>query len=131
VDAAEIERWVANYERLWRTSGTEELGSLFSTDVSYLPSPWRRPIVGLVALARFWEGARDGPDEAFVLRHRVVAIDGATAVVRVEVDYGRPAGGGGRWRDLWIIVFDADGRCRVFEEWPFAPTQPDGHGDGR
>ena len=53
----------------------------------------------------------------------IVAVDGLTAVVRVEVHYGD----GERWRDLWIVTFDADGRCRAFEEWPFAPGQPDGH----
>jgi hypothetical protein len=33
-----------------------------------------------------------------------------------------------RWRDLWVLRFDADGRCTAFEEWPFVPDQPDGHG---
>jgi hypothetical protein len=44
--------------------------------------------------------------------------------VRVEVDY---AASGDRWRDLWVVEFADDGRCRVFEEWPFAPEQRDGH----
>ena len=25
------------------------------------------------------------------------------------------------YRDLWIIRFAEDGRCRHFEEWPYAP----------
>jgi hypothetical protein len=56
----------------------------------------------------------------------VVAVDGYTAVVRVAVDYGEPVVS--RWRDLWVLRFDADGRCTAFEEWPFVPDQPDGHG---
>ena len=32
-----------------------------------------------------------------------------------------------RWRDLWVIRFDGEGRCVAFEEWPFAPGQRDGH----
>ena len=56
----------------------------------------------------------------------IVAVDGATAVVRLAVDYGDP--GGRRWRDLWVLRFDDDGRCSAFEEWPFAPGQDDGHG---
>jgi hypothetical protein len=121
---------MAGYERLWRTPGTESLSALFSDDVTYLPSPWARPVVGLEQLAGFWESERDGPDETFSMRSRVVAIDGTTAVVRVEVDYhdGEDDASGGRWRDLWILDFDLDGRCRAFEEWPFAPDQPDGHG---
>jgi hypothetical protein len=62
------------------------------------------------------------------MAREILAVDGATAVVRVSVDYGgegtTPAQ---RWRDLWIIRFDDDGRCAAFEEWPFAPGQRDGH----
>jgi len=43
--------------------------------------------------------------------------------VRVAVDYAT----GNRWRDLWVLTLDDAGRCRAFEEWPFAPKQPDGH----
>ena len=55
----------------------------------------------------------------------VVAVDGDVAVVRAEVEYAatrnrvaRPVG---------AAVRD-DGRCRAFEEWPFAPGRSrDGH----
>jgi hypothetical protein len=115
--------WVRDYERLWRTPGTNGLAELFTADASYLTSPWAPPIEGLPALAEFWEEGRDGPDEPFTMTSEVIAADGPTAVVRVSVEYG---GGGGRWRDLWILGFDDDGRCAAFEEWPFAPGQPDG-----
>ena len=120
-----MDSWVAGYEAAWRTAGTESLAGLFTPDASYSMSPWREPIVGLEALAALWERERDGPDEVFTLTHEAVAIDGDTAVVRLAVDYGRPTGG--RWRDLWVLRFAADGRCAAFEEWPFSPGQPDGH----
>lgn len=53
----------------------------------------------------------------------IVAVEGSVAVVRAEVAYAR----GEIWRDLWVLEFDEDGRCRAFEEWPFAPEHPDGH----
>ena len=57
-----------------------------------------------------------------------MAVENDTAVVRVAVDYtDREAG---RWRDLWVLRFDADGRCEAFEEWPFAPRRRDGHEQG-
>ena len=62
------------------------------------------------------------------MRSEVLAVDGDTAVVRVAVDYGDPVTS--RWLDLWVVRFDGDGRCQAFEEWPFAPGQPDGHGPG-
>lgn len=123
IHALAVAEWVEAYEALWRAPGTDLLADVFAPDVVYLPSPWARPLHGLEALAAFWETERDGPDEAFTLTSRVLAVDGDTAVVRVDVDYGT----GNRWRDLWVLTFDAEGRCASFEEWPFAPRQSDGH----
>jgi SnoaL-like domain len=128
MDRSDVERWVDAYERAWRTAGTDGLGDLFSPDASYLPSPWAPPIEGLEAIARFWDEEREGPDEPFTMAYEVVAVDGTTAVVRVSVDYdGHGATPAQRWRDLWVIRFDDEGRCAAFEEWPFAPGQRDGH----
>jgi ketosteroid isomerase-like protein len=125
VNRIDVEEWVVAYERAWRSPGVDQLAELFTDDTTYLASPWRDPIGGRDALAEFWDAERDGPDEEFALRHRIVAVDEErrTAVVRVEVDYGS----GSRWRDLWVIRFATDGRCAAFEEWPFSPRQPDGH----
>jgi ketosteroid isomerase-like protein len=125
IDREDVSGWVSAYEAAWRTAGTEKLNDLFAPDVVYLPSPWARPLSGLAALCEFWQAERDGPDEVFGLQSEVVAVDGRVAVVRVSVDYADAESG--RWRDLWVLRFDAEGRCTEFEEWPFAPGQPDGH----
>jgi hypothetical protein len=115
--------WIKRYEQLWRTEGTGGLIELFTVDTTYVPSPWADPVGGLEALAAFWEEERDGPGEGFTLTSDVVAVDGDVGVARVEVTYED----GRAWRNLWVIRLDADGRCTAFEEWPFSPTQPDGH----
>jgi ketosteroid isomerase-like protein len=125
MDRRAVEQWVARYERLWRTPGTDGLVDLFLPDATYVPSPWAQPIEGMGEVAQFWDAERDGADEEFTLSSDVVAVDGGTAVVRVFVEYGAPRNT--RWRDLWVIRFAGDGRCSSFEEWPFAPGQPDGH----
>lgn len=125
MDRSAVEHWVAGYERLWRTPGTGSLAALFLPDATYLPSPWARPLEGLDEIAGFWDAERDGADEVFTMSSEVVAVEGDTAVVRVFVEYAAP--GARPWRDLWVVRFGSDGRCSSFEEWPFAPEQPDGH----
>jgi ketosteroid isomerase-like protein len=124
MDHARLQEWIDTYERVWRTPGVDLLAELFADDVTYLPSPWAEPIRGLASLAAFWKAQRDGPDETFTMTAEVVAVDGDVGVARIDVGYGS----GDRWRDLWIIRLGADGRCAMFEEWPIAPEQPDGHG---
>jgi hypothetical protein len=122
-DRLAVTEWVAGYERAWRSPGTDALGELFTETAIYSASPWAQPIEGLEAVRRFWDGARSGPDEGFEMRSEIVAIDGLVAVVRVAVNYDN----GQRWRDLWVLALNEEGRCEHFEEWPFAPGQRDGH----
>jgi ketosteroid isomerase-like protein len=111
--------WLAGYERAWRSAGTAALEELFTPDAVYRQGPYEEPVVGLAAIGRMWDDTRDGPDEVFRMTSEIVAVDGDTAVVRVEVHYGQPVRR--EYRDLWVVRFADDGRCRSFEEWPFFP----------
>jgi uncharacterized protein (TIGR02246 family) len=115
----DVDNWIAAYERAWRTAGTEALADLFAEDGSYRMSPYEEPARGLDQIAALWEREREGPDEGFELRYEVVAVEGDTAVVRVEVEYAR----GTEYRDLWVIRLDPEGRCRDFEEWAYWPDK--------
>jgi catechol 2,3-dioxygenase-like lactoylglutathione lyase family enzyme len=118
---ADTHAWLAAYERAWRTAGTASLAELFSEDATYQPSPYETPVAGLKAIAELWEAEREGPDEAFTMKSTLVALEGNTAVVRVEVEYERSTPL--EYRDLWVIRFGEDGRCSSFEEWPYWPGQ--------
>lgn len=121
MDRADVRAWVAAYERAWRSPGTGTLAEIFTADATYRQGPYHDPVVGLPAIGRMWEENRDGPAERFTMTSEVVAVDEDVAVVRVEVRYGEPANED--YRDLWVIRFAADGRCRTFEEWPFWPER--------
>jgi SnoaL-like domain len=94
---------------------------LFAAEATYRMSPYEEPVTGLAEIGELWEREREGPGERFEMSHEIVAVDGDTAVVRVEVVYGEPRPA--EYRDLWIVELGADGRCRRFEEWPFSPDQ--------
>lgn len=121
VERRDVESWVEGYERAWRTAGTAPLADLFTAGATYRMSPYEEAATGLAEIGELWERERRGPDEEFEMTHEVVAVDGDTAVIRVEVRYGPPQDQG--YRDLWIVRLDRDGRCREFEEWPFWPGQ--------
>ncbi len=119
VARSEVTRWIADYERAWRTQGTALLRELFTDDVSYRQGPFDAPVVGLTGIASMWEEEREGPDEVFTMTSDILAVEEGTAVVRVRVEYGDPVGQ--EYLDVWILRFDAEGRCAAFEEWPFWP----------
>jgi ketosteroid isomerase-like protein len=118
VERADLERWIRAYEAAWRARGTDAASDLFTGDATYLTHPFAEPVTGRDAILRLWDDERT-PDEAFTMAWEVVAVDGDTGVARVEVRYHRPDEA---WfRDIWIVRLGPDGRCRRFEEWPFAP----------
>jgi SnoaL-like domain len=120
IDRASVESWIAGYERAWRAAGTAPLAELFREDASYRMSPYGEATHGLAAIGGLWERERSGPGEEFEMSFELVAIEDDTAVARIEVAYAS----GVEYRDLWVIRFAADGRCREFEEWPYWPGQP-------
>ena len=120
-DREAVGRWLAGYEAAWRAPGTDAVTGIFTDGASYRHSPYAVPVAGLDAIRRMWEEERAGPDEVFTLATEILAVDGPTAVVRVEVRYGDPVTQ--EYRDLWVMRLDDDGRCTWFEEWPFWPER--------
>ncbi|HEV8295827.1 MAG TPA: nuclear transport factor 2 family protein [Acidimicrobiales bacterium] len=119
MDRAAVARWIDGYERSWRSAGTDHLADIFAPTATYRTAPYERPYQGLTAIAALWDAERSGPNEQFTLTTSIVAVEDDTAVVRAEVRYHPPERSD--YRDLWIIRFDQNGRCRAFEEWPFSP----------
>jgi SnoaL-like protein len=128
MDHAQLTRWLEEYERVWRTPGTDALSELFTEDATYSTAPYEKPHHGLEAIARMWEAERAGPDEEFEMSSEIVATEGDTGVARIEVHYLASADKDQRshrqrteYRDLWIIRLNEAGLCSHFEEWPFWP----------
>jgi len=124
LDRAQLTDWIAGYERAWRTPGTDSLAELFTEDASYSTAPYESPHRGLDAIREMWEAERLGPDEEFEMTSEVVAVEGDTGVVRIEVRYGEPKDK--EYRDLWVVRLDDAGLCSHFEEWPFWPPDQGG-----
>jgi len=112
-------RWVAGYERAWRSGDLDAVGELFTADARYRPSPYEEPKIGHAAIRAFW---LDDDGESFTVVAEPVAVEGRDAVVRLQVRYGDPAKQ--EYRDLWVLRFADDGRVEDFEEWAYWPGKP-------
>ncbi len=118
VGRAAVEAWIAAYVRLWRAgAGQEDLLGIFTPDATYRHSPLEEPVAGIAAIAVRW-AAETEPGEQWTLTSEVVAVEGATAVARLDVRYTAPETV--RYLDLWVLRFAPDGRCLAFEEWWWA-----------
>jgi len=117
----EVMQWVRGYEEGWRSEDRSAVERLFTEDAQYLRSPYASPLTGHAEIRDFWvDDDEDG--SVFTMVAEPVAVDGSTAVVRVEVRYGEPVTQ--EYRDLWVLRFVADGRVQHFEEWAYWPEKP-------
>ena len=114
LDGMDVMTWVDGYERAWRGNDAAGLDRLFTPDVRYLRSAYDDGLRGIDAVREFWP-----EDTPFTMSAAPVAVQGETAVVRVEVHYGGDEPH--EYRDLWILRFAEDGRVRHFEEWAHWP----------
>ena len=117
MDTDAVMAWVALYEAGWRENDVPGLDRLFTEDARYLRSPYATPLEGIEAIRGFWTDPTP-----FTMTAEPVAVDGRTAVVRIEVAYGgdEPQ----EYRDLWVLRFAGDGRAEHFEEWAYWPDKP-------
>ena len=87
-----------------------------SPSADYRPSPYEEVEIGHDEIKAFW---LDDESKVFTVQAEPVAVEGRTAVVRVEVRYGDPVSQ--EYRDLWLLRFADDGRVEDFEEWAYWP----------
>ena len=116
MNADDVMRWVAEYERAWRDSDLGAVEQLFTEDAHYRPSPYEASEIGHDAIKAFW---LDDEGTEFTVAAKPVAVEGQHAVVRLEVHYGNPVHQ--EYRDLWLLRFADDGRVEDFEEWAYWP----------
>ena len=121
----ELDRWIDSYEAAWRSG--DGVDRLFTPDATYRSWPYGDPDAGLETIEEFW-AKETAEGEVFTVDREIVAVEGDTGVVRLEVAYTAPKKRD--YRDIWIVTLDADGRCTAFEEWPFWPPGSGGRAAG-
>ena len=106
----------------WETYDPDAIGALFAEDATYVYHPFEEPVRGRIAIVASWLGAKDtlGTYEG---SYEPVAIDGDLAVVNGRSRYFKDTSKTELVREydnIFLIRFDAQGRCRSFREWYLA-----------
>jgi ketosteroid isomerase-like protein len=113
----DVQRWLDAYVDAWRTYDPDAIGALFSEDVSYRYQPYGDPTNGREALVAEWLESPD-PAGSWSARYEPFTVDGDRAVAVGESTY-RNEDGSFRtlFYNVWLLRFDADGRCAEFTEY--------------
>lgn len=121
---AALESWLAGYEQAWETRDAERAAALFTADARYHEMPFDAPKSGSAGIREYWTAVTaDQRDIDF--RASVVAVNGQTGVARWSATL-RSASSGARVEldGVFVLTFDAGGRCSELREWWHVRTSP-------
>ena len=126
MDEQAVAAWLDSYSQAWRTYDPEQIGALFSEEAVYFYNPFDEPVRGREAIVASWLEERDEAG-TYEGRYRPVLVAGDVAVAR---GYSRYLDTNGtlaeEYDNLFLLRFDADGRCATYREWYMAKPDPDG-----
>jgi len=131
MDRTHAQTWLDAYVTAWKSYDADEIGALFSDDVSYRYYAYAEPVVGRAALVASWLGepdsteadsstasTRDAPG-TYDAAYAPVAVDGDVVVATgTSTYYDEPGGAVTQVFDnCFVMRFDDAGRCCAFTEY--------------
>ncbi len=134
MDRSSVQAWLDRYVAAWKSYDPDEIGALFGEDATYRYHPYDpddEVVRGRDAIVRDWIGpegnasSRDTPG-SYDGHYEPYAVDGDRAVAVGSSHYWSD---GTRSRleriydNVYLLRFDADGRCVEFTE--LFMTRPD------
>lgn len=112
VDPGRVRQWLDDYLTAWTSNAPGDVERLFTPDAEYRFRPYAEPLRGRDAIIAGWLESKDEPG-SWTARFEPLAVDGDLVIAVGAVDYDN----GDSYSNMWVIRFDADGRCASFTEW--------------
>ncbi|HET9289613.1 MAG TPA: nuclear transport factor 2 family protein [Actinomycetes bacterium] len=126
MDTEAVAAWLDGYSQAWGTYDREQIEALFSENAVYFYDPFSEPVRGREAIVADWLADRDEAG-TYEGSYRPVLVAGDEAVARGYSRYLNTNGTVEREYDnLFLLRFDADGRCAEYREWYMQKPEPEG-----
>lgn len=112
--SARLDAWMDGYVAAWRSNDAAHISALFTEDAVYDPQTGHEPWRGRDAVVAGWIDVGDEPDTWRFTWAPLVEV-GDLAIITGETRYDEEPPR--TYRNLWVIEFGEDDRCRSFTEW--------------
>ena len=114
-----VQRWLNAYVVAWKSYDQSAIADLWSVDAVW-HYPFQTRAFGRNEIVDEWMSERDAfVGEMFDAHYEPVSIDGQTVVAHGRTVFFDSTTGEveAAYDNVWILRFDADGRCSEFHEW--------------
>lgn len=132
MDRATVGAWLDNYVSAWKSYDPQQIADLFTEDARYFYDPFNQPVEGREAIVKAWLDQPDEPGTYDAHYEPVLIEDNRAMAVGRTVYYekdGRTLTG--EWSNVFLLTFDDEGRCSMYQEWYFEkPARLDHEDEG-
>jgi ketosteroid isomerase-like protein len=123
VDATDVERWLAAYEKAWETRDAAQASALFTEDARYYESPYAEPFAGREGIEAYWaEVTANQRDVEFT--SKVLSVEGSTGIAHWTARFTIEGPGVEvRLDGIFVLAFEDAGTVRELREWWMTPPE--------
>lgn len=112
-----VQAWLDSLKQAWEAGDGRKAVELFAHTEEYYERPFR-PGTTAEEIKSYWRDI-DGLT-GIRFEYEIVAVEGTTACVHWQNWFSVPGGSDVQHLDgVFVIEFDAAGRCKVFRQWWF------------
>lgn len=115
-----LDDWMDGYVAAWASNDPALISALFTPDAVYDPQTADGEHHGIDEIVEFWLG-RDDQEENWDFEWLPLIESDELAVITGVTTYFDPST---TFRNLFVIRFAPDGRCRDFTEWYIEEEEP-------
>jgi nuclear transport factor 2 (NTF2) superfamily protein len=109
--APQVQSWLDRYVAAWRSNDADQIGALFTEDVTYRHRPFADAVIGRDAVVASWLESPDEPD-SWEARYEVWSVSEDRAASRGRTEYSD----GSVYHNVFLLRF-RDGACCEYTEW--------------
>jgi hypothetical protein len=130
MDRSQVQDWLDRYVGAWRANQRQPIEALFTEDAVYRWAPFgeKWTVRGRTEIAESWLATPDDPG-SWEASYAPFAVDGQRAVAVGRSRYlPRDEQGERVFHNVFLLEFEADGRCTSFTELYMREQPPQASG---
>lgn len=112
-----LSSWLDAYGEAWESRDADAAATIFSKDATYQVTPYEDPHVGREGVRSYWAGVTENQRNVR-FEYEPISVSGNTGVAHWSADFDvAPDGPHIELNGIFVLQFDADGKCRRLREW--------------
>ncbi|MBI2994301.1 MAG: nuclear transport factor 2 family protein [Gammaproteobacteria bacterium] len=109
--------WLTSYGEAWETRSADKAVTLFSADATYQDDPYQAPHLGHAGIHKYWSGVTENQRNV-KFASKILGVSGATGFAQWTAEFDvEPSKSHILLNGVFVLEFDADGKCRSLREW--------------